>query len=106
MQPDTKYPGNPGHYEKTKPKNNRNRRKRLAVQWHRKYFIDTSFPSIMKEMSISTYGALQNTKQIGSEKKIFLAHDSQNTKCIEQRKNIKIPQITFKGRPIRISIQF
>lgn len=84
MQPDTKHPGNLGHYEKTKPKNNRNRRKRLPIQQHRKYFIDKKFSPIMKEMSINIYEALQNTKQIGSEKKIFLAHNSQNTKCTEQ----------------------
>ena len=34
-----KYPGNLGHYEKTKPKNNRNRRiRRNPGERHRKYF--------------------------------------------------------------------
>ena len=29
--PDTKYPGNLGHYEKIKPKNNKNRR--FSARW-------------------------------------------------------------------------
>ena len=43
---------------------------------------------------------------MGSENKILLSHNNQNTKCIEQRKNIKHVrakgQVTYKGRPIRI----
>ena len=36
---DTKHPGNLGHYEKTKPKNNRKRKKkRFSPQRNRKYF--------------------------------------------------------------------
>jgi hypothetical protein len=31
----------------------------------------------------------QNTKQIGSEKIVLLLHNNQNTKCTEQRKNVK-----------------
>ena len=29
--PDTKHPGNLGHYEKTKPNSNMNRKRRLSV---------------------------------------------------------------------------
>ena len=34
-------------------------------------------------------GSLQNSKQIGPEKKLLLSHNNQNTKCTKQRKNIK-----------------
>ena len=34
----TKHPGNLGHHKKTKPKNNRGRRRRITVQRPRKYF--------------------------------------------------------------------
>ena len=45
------------------------------------------------------------------EKKIFLSHNYQNTKCTEQRKNIKNckgkkDQVIYKGRPIRITPDF
>jgi len=33
--------------------------------------------------------SLQNTKQIGPEKRILLLHNNQNTKYTEQRKNFK-----------------
>ena len=34
--------------------------------------------------------SLQNTKYIGSEKKLLLPHNNQNTKCPEQRKNTRV----------------
>lgn len=33
---------------------------------------------------------MKNTKKIGLENKVFLAHNNQNTKLTEQRKNVKI----------------
>jgi hypothetical protein len=47
---------------------------------------------------------------MGHKKKILLTHNNQNNKCTEQRKNIKIckkkGQVTYKGRPIRITPNF
>jgi hypothetical protein len=44
------------------------------------------------------------------EKKIPLSHNYQSTKCTKQRKNIKSykekGQVTYKGRPIRITPDF
>jgi hypothetical protein len=44
------------------------------------------------------------------EKKILSLHNNQNTKCTEQRKNIKAArergQVTYNGRPIRITPDF
>ena len=49
----TKHPGNLGHYEKTKPKNNRNKR-RLLVQRLRK-IIEEKFPNLKKRMPIEDF---------------------------------------------------
>jgi hypothetical protein len=53
---------------------------------------------------VSHARSLQNSKEIGPEKKFLLSHNNQNTKCTEQR-NILKPvrkkvQVTYKGRPI------
>ena len=45
---------------------------------------------------------------MGPEKKIFSSHNYQNTKCTEQRKNIKSSKgkRSYKGRPIRTTPDF
>ena len=47
---------------------------------------------------------------MGSEKKILSSHNNQNTKCTEQRTNIKAArekiQVTYKGRSIRFTQLF
>ena len=47
---------------------------------------------------------------MGPEKKIFSSQNYQNTKYTEQRKNIKAArkkgQVTYKGRPIKITPDF
>ena len=52
---------------------------------------------------------LQNTKLIGQEKKILLSHNNQNTKRTGER-ILKAAgekgQVTYKGRPIRITPDF
>lgn len=53
--PGTKHPGNLGHCEKTKSKNDRNRR-RIPGQRYRKYFqqiIEEIFPNLKKDMYIN-----------------------------------------------------
>jgi hypothetical protein len=57
--PDTKHPGNLEHYEKTKPKNNKNKR-RIPAQNPRKYFqkiIKEKFPTLKKKMPINVQEA-------------------------------------------------
>ena len=52
---------------------------------------------------------IQNSKQIGWEKKFLLSHNSQNSKCTRQRilKAVRGKgQVTYKGRPIRIVPDF
>ena len=48
-------------------------------------------------------------KQIGTKKKVLLSHNNQNTKCTEQRKNIKSCKRrgpSNKDRPFRITPDF
>ena len=55
---------------------------------------------------------IQNTKQIGPEKKVLLHHNNQNSKHIEQRKIGKLKavrqkdKVTHKGVYIRFIINF
>ena len=56
---------------------------------------------------LSSYKRLQNTKYTGPEKKGPSAHNDQNNKCTEQKKNVKSfegkEQVTYEGWPIRIT---
>lgn len=70
----TKHPGNLEHYEKTKSKNNRGR-KRKPCQRYRKYFQQNhnkkkkKFPNLKKEMSLKVQEAdRQNTKHLYTRK--------------------------------------
>jgi hypothetical protein len=71
-----------GHYEKTKPKKNRNKRRRFPAQVPRKHLqiIEKQFPEPKERDAYICTRSLQNTKQIGPEKKIFLPHNNENTK--------------------------
>ena len=55
--PNPKYPGDPGHNEKTKPKDNKNRKgQRISIKRHSKYFqkiVEENFHTIKKEMTLS-----------------------------------------------------
>jgi hypothetical protein len=67
--PDTKHPGYPGNYEKTKPKNSRNR-KRNTGQGHRKYFkenLEENFPTLKKEMPIKVQEAYRIPNRQGQK---------------------------------------
>ena len=96
-----------GYHEKTKPKNNRNRRRRFLAQRPRKHLQQNHRRKFakLKERDKGTR-SLQNTKQMTQEKKIPPPHNNQNTKYIQQR-ILKVArgkdQVTYKGRPIRIS---
>ena len=91
--PNLKHPGNPGHREKFKPKNNRNRGEwRSLAQGIRNSFeqnIRRKLPQLKEKDTHTCTRSLQNTNQIGPEKKFLPSHNNQNTKCTEQRKNIK-----------------
>jgi hypothetical protein len=51
--------------------------------------IEENFPNLKRSLSHKHKRSLQNTKQIGPEKKFLLLHNNQNTKWTEQRKNIE-----------------
>jgi hypothetical protein len=88
--PNTKYPGNLRHYEKTNLKYNRNRgRKKLSSNTWKIFSTvkEEIFLTLMKYIPIKLQKAyIQNTKQIGPEKKVHSLYNNQNTKHMEQRK--------------------
>ena len=64
----TKYPGNLGHHEKTKPKNNRDRRS--SAQRHRKY-IQQNFEEYfldLKDVTIKIQTAYRTLNRVDKKK--------------------------------------
>ena len=55
--------------------------------------IEENIPNLKKEMAIKVQEAYR-TPNKWDQKKIFSSHNYQNTKCTEQRKNVK----SFKGK--------
>jgi hypothetical protein len=51
--------------------------------------IEESFPNLKKEMTIIMQEAYRTLSRLDKKKKFLLSHNSQNTKCTKQRKNIK-----------------
>ena len=86
--------------EKAKSMKNGNRWRRNPIQRHRKSFQQNpnkTFPNIKKEVSNKGTRRIQKTKWAGVENKVTSAHNNWNTKCREQRKNIK----SYKGKMIK-----
>jgi hypothetical protein len=63
----------------------------------------------MKEMPMNIQEAYRTPNRL-DKKRNSSHHNSQNIKCTKQRKNIKSSkgkdQVTYKGRPIRITPDF
>jgi hypothetical protein len=67
-----KHPRNLGHYEKTKPKNNRNRkRRRFPAQSPRKYLQQnhTYFPKLKKEIVINVQETCRMSNRLDQKTK-------------------------------------
>ena len=54
--------------------------------------------------------SMQNTKYTGPEKEVPLTHNNQNTKLQNKERLLKAArekdQVTYKGRPVRITLDF
>jgi hypothetical protein len=110
-----KNQGNWGHSEKTKPEVNRNRRRRRFLAIRPRNILNNiiHFPNLKKYIPINIQEAYRTPNRL--DQKILLPHNNhnQNTKYTEQRKTIKScgggggrGQITYEGRPIRITPNF
>jgi hypothetical protein len=71
--------------------------------------IEENFPNILKkEMPMKIQEAYRSPNSL--DEKFLPSHSSQNTKCTKQRKNIRSSkgerQVTYKGSPIRITLDF
>jgi hypothetical protein len=91
--PNLKHPGNPGHNEKMKPKENRYKR---AKDSHLKglvnifnKIVEENFPNLKKEMTINIKEAHRTPNRLDQKRNSSCHINSQNTKGIKQRKNIK-----------------
>ena len=90
--PNPKLPGNPGHNEKNKPKDNRYRRKQRFPNSRANIFnkiIEENFPNLKKEMHINIQDTYRTSSRLHQKKKFLPSYKCQNTKCTKQRKNIK-----------------
>jgi hypothetical protein len=82
--PNPKHPGNPGHNEKTKLKDNKYRREqRFPTQRDSKYLnkiIKETFPSLKKEMPMNIQEAYRTPNRLDQKRKLLLSQNNQNTK--------------------------
>jgi hypothetical protein len=112
--PNSKLPGNPGQNEKTKPKDNRCR-KELSSQLKGPVnifnkIIEENFPNLKKEMPMNTQEAYR-MPNILDQKRNFSCHiiikipNALNKERLLQAVREK-GQVTYKGRPIRITPDF
>jgi hypothetical protein len=112
--PNPKYPGNPGHNEKTKPKYNRYFRKedfliKGPVNIFKK-IIEENFHNLKKEMPMNIQEAYRNTnvldkKRNSSHHIIIKTPNAQNNERILKAVSEK-GQVTYKDSPIRIIPDF
>ena len=100
-----------GLHEKTKPKNNRDRRI-SSTQKHRKYIQQNhkrKLPQSKERYAYEDTRSLQNTKQTKPKKSphhiIIKTLNIQNKERILRAAKEK-DQVTYKGRPIRSTLDF
>ena len=74
-----KHAGNLEHYENTKPKNNRNRRRLSIPKTQKKLFnkiIEENFPNLKKQMPINVKEAYTTPNRVDQKKKILPPHNN------------------------------
>jgi hypothetical protein len=64
--------------------------------------IEEKFPDLKEDVYQGSRD-IQSTKYIRPEKDLHIAYNNLDTKCAEQRKDIKPWQVTYKDRPIRMN---
>ena len=98
----TKHSGNLAHYEKTKPKNKRNRKRKEGQLKNSENIlnklIEENFPNLKKETFIKVEEACRTPIQLRSENKVQLVCNNQNSKHREQRKILKAAREKIKQR--------
>jgi hypothetical protein len=92
--PNPKRPGNPGHNEKTKPKDNTyiEESEDTQLEWPVNIFnkiIEENFPNLKKEMTINIQEAYRAPNRLDQKRNSSHHKKNQNTKCTKQRKNTK-----------------
>jgi hypothetical protein len=72
--------------------------------------IEENFPDIKKEMPINTQEAYITPNRLEQKRCSYCQNNSQNTKCTKQERILKAVrekgQMTFKGRPMRITPEY
>ena len=107
IKTNTKHLGNLGHYENTKPKNIRNRRRSSQLKGPENTFnklIEENTPNLKKEMAVTVPETYRIPNRLDQKRKF--THQSI---CPEQRifKRYKGKyKLIYKGRPIRIASDF
>jgi hypothetical protein len=112
--PNPKHPGNPGHDEKTKPKvigieESEDSQLKGPVNIFNK-ITEENFPNLKKEMLINIQGAYRTPNRLDQERNssrhiIVKTPNAQNKERILKALREK-DQVTYKGRPIRITPDF
>jgi hypothetical protein len=109
--PNPEHPGNPGHNEKTKPKNNRlGEREESQLKGPGNIFnkiIKENIPNLKKEMPMNIQEAYRTPTRLDQKRNsschiIIKTPNAQNKGRILKAIRIK-GQVTYKGKPIRIT---
>ena len=73
--------------------------------------MEENFPNLKREMPTHEYTkSLQNSKQTGPQQNYLLSHNTQNPNVLNKERILRAVrekgQVTYKGRPIRITPDF
>jgi hypothetical protein len=112
--PNSKHPGNPGHSEKTKPKITGTVEKedfqlKVLVNVFNK-ILEEYFPNLKKEMPINIQEAYRTPNRLDQKRNsschIIIKTPNALTKGRILKSVMENGQVTYKGRPIRITPDF
>jgi hypothetical protein len=112
--PNPKYPVNPGHNEKTTPKDNSiDEKEDFQLKGPVNIFIkiiEENVPNLKKEMTMNIQEAFRTPNKL-NQKRNFSCHIIMKTPSAQNRERIlkavrEKGQVTYKGRPIRITPDF
>jgi hypothetical protein len=113
IKTNTKHLGNLGHYENTKPKNIRNRRRSSQLKGPENTFnklIEENTPNLKKEMAVTVPETYRIPNRLDQKRKSFYYIINKTQNGWNKERILKAArrkgQATYKDRPIRITTDF
>jgi hypothetical protein len=113
-EPNSKHPGNPGHKEKTKPTDNRvDDNEDFQLEGQANIFnkiIQENLPNLRKEMPMNIQEAYRTPNRLDQKRNSSRHIKIRTSNALNKDRILKAVrekgQVTYKGRPFRITPDF